>query len=140
MQALRYGRRAVPGLTLSPNIAQPLRSQSRTFTNVITANSSRPSSRTLLSSTSTSPFTPSTQSSVLLLRRPAVAGPISTSLFDQKIRSFSATACLGGKRRTYNPSRRVQKRRHGFLSRLRTRSGREILKRRRLKGRKNLSW
>jgi large subunit ribosomal protein L34 len=41
---------------------------------------------------------------------------------------------------TFSPSRRVQKRRHGYLARLRTRSGRAILKRRMLKGRKYLSW
>ncbi|EEH19162.1 ribosomal protein L34 [Paracoccidioides brasiliensis Pb03] len=55
-------------------------------------------------------------------------------------RPFSASAALGGKRDTYNPSRRVQKRRHGFLARLKTNSGRKILARRRAKGRKFLSW
>ncbi|GAT25620.1 hypothetical protein RIB2604_02001970 [Aspergillus luchuensis] len=55
-------------------------------------------------------------------------------------RSFSASASLGGKRDTYNPSRRVQKRRHGFLARLRSRGGRKILLRRRARGRKSLSW
>ncbi|PWY86142.1 hypothetical protein BO70DRAFT_360957 [Aspergillus heteromorphus CBS 117.55] len=66
---------------------------------------------------------------------------LTTSPFTaQQTRSFSASASLGGKRNTYNPSRRVQKRRHGFLSRLRTRGGRNILMRRRQKGRKNLSW
>ncbi|KAA8649082.1 hypothetical protein EYZ11_000685 [Aspergillus tanneri] len=55
-------------------------------------------------------------------------------------RSFSASASLGVKRDTYNPSRRVQKRRHGFLARLRSRGGRKILMRRRAKGRKNMSW
>ncbi|KAL4798922.1 ribosomal protein L34-domain-containing protein [Aspergillus venezuelensis] len=55
-------------------------------------------------------------------------------------RSFSASAAPGAPRKTYNPSRRVQKRRHGFLARLRTKNGREILKRRRAKGRKALSW
>lgn len=55
-------------------------------------------------------------------------------------RSFSATAFLSAKRRTYNPSRKVQKRRHGFLARLRTRGGRKVLANRRLKGRKALTW
>ncbi|PLB54481.1 hypothetical protein P170DRAFT_432123 [Aspergillus steynii IBT 23096] len=55
-------------------------------------------------------------------------------------RSFSASASLGAKRDTYNPSRRVQKRRHGFLARLRSRGGRKIIMRRRAKGRKNMSW
>ncbi|CAK7242976.1 MAG: hypothetical protein STHCBS139747_004482 [Sporothrix thermara] len=36
-------------------------------------------------------------------------------------------------------TRLVQKRRHGFLSRVRTKSGRKLLARRRLKGRKRLS-
>ena len=42
-------------------------------------------------------------------------------------------------RDTYNPSHRVRKRRHGFLSRLKTRTGRKLLKRRRVKGRSTLS-
>ncbi|KAE8373481.1 ribosomal protein L34-domain-containing protein [Aspergillus bertholletiae] len=58
----------------------------------------------------------------------------------QQSRSFSASASLAGKRATYNPSRRVQKRRHGFLARVRSRGGRLILLRRRAKGRKSLSW
>lgn len=44
-----------------------------------------------------------------------------------------------GPRDTYNPSQRVRKRRHGFLSRLRTKKGRKTLKRRQLKGRWALS-
>ncbi|EGP85754.1 uncharacterized protein MYCGRDRAFT_45465 [Zymoseptoria tritici IPO323] len=45
----------------------------------------------------------------------------------------------GAKRDTFNPSHVVRKRRHGFLSRLRTRTGRMTLKRRRAKGRSTLS-
>ncbi|KAL2057262.1 hypothetical protein ABVK25_002315 [Lepraria finkii] len=44
-----------------------------------------------------------------------------------------------GPRDTYNPSHRVRKRRHGFLSRVRTRKGKNILKRRKLKQRSILS-
>ncbi|KAH7072879.1 ribosomal protein L34-domain-containing protein [Paraphoma chrysanthemicola] len=44
-----------------------------------------------------------------------------------------------GPRDTYNPSHLVRKRRHGFLSRIRTKKGRKLLMRRLKKGRWNLS-
>ncbi|KAJ5502282.1 Ribosomal protein L34 [Penicillium fimorum] len=55
-------------------------------------------------------------------------------------RSFSASASLGVRRVTFRPSRRVQKRRHGYLARKKDRNGRKTLIRRTLKGRKELSW
>ncbi|KAJ5232353.1 Ribosomal protein L34 [Penicillium chermesinum] len=55
-------------------------------------------------------------------------------------RSFSASASLGVRRSTYVPSRRVQKRRSGFLARSKTTKGRQTLSYRRQKGRKYLSW
>jgi large subunit ribosomal protein L34 len=42
-------------------------------------------------------------------------------------------------KRTYQPKARRHKRVHGFLSRMKSTAGRNVLKRRRLKGRKKIA-
>jgi large subunit ribosomal protein L34 len=42
-------------------------------------------------------------------------------------------------KRTYQPHKRSEIKTHGFRKRMQTKSGRDVLKRRRLKGRKQIS-
>lgn len=110
--------------TISSATFQPARSLSF---------SASPIPRTLFAPTRTI-FSTTTTASV----RPSPTSLLQSTSGDA--RTFSTTAALGARRSTYNPSRLVQKRRHGFLNRLRSRGGRGVLSRRRTKGRKNLTW
>ncbi|CAI7600412.1 hypothetical protein PCG10_006571 [Penicillium crustosum] len=106
---------------------------SRSFSSLLSTPTRFQPSRTLGARLS-SPITTATASAF---------SPLS-SLLSQKTpsqsRSFSASASLGVRRVTFRPSRRVQKRRHGYLARKKDRNGRKTLIRRTLKGRKELSW
>ncbi|CAG8026685.1 unnamed protein product [Penicillium nalgiovense] len=108
---------------------------SRSFSSLLSTPTRFQPSRTLGSRLS-SPTTTTTATATAF-------SPLS-SLLSQKApsqtRSFSASASLGVRRVTFRPSRRVQKRRHGYLARKKDRNGRKTLIRRTLKGRKELSW
>ncbi|KAF7160581.1 hypothetical protein CNMCM5623_006202 [Aspergillus felis] len=118
-------------------VPSALRTAMRLPTRTLTTSLSTPL-RTFSSALRSQP-TPLTQSLPSFRTSLTSASSLSFGL-TQQTRSFSASASLAGKRTTYNPSRRVQKRRHGFLARLRSRGGRKVLLHRRAKGRKSLSW
>ncbi|KAI5805368.1 hypothetical protein DFH27DRAFT_609179 [Peziza echinospora] len=86
-----------------------------------------PPSLTPTTSLLTPPTTLSPSQTLDLLPRPTSHPGLTT----QQIRC--------GPRNTFDPSHFVRKRRVGFLARIRSRTGRQILKRRRLKGRRSLT-
>ncbi|KAF3403095.1 hypothetical protein DPV78_004356 [Talaromyces pinophilus] len=142
MQAFQFSKTAMP--RMASRITHTIRPQIRPTSRLLSS-TSRTYSSSLFSSISSissispkRPILPPTNTNTTTTTMATTTSAM-TALLNQ-IRSFSASASLAGKRATYRPSRLVQKRRHGFLARLRTRTGRKIIMRRRLKGRKDLSW
>ncbi|TQS31407.1 hypothetical protein Golomagni_08311 [Golovinomyces magnicellulatus] len=110
-------------------IARPLLRQSiRTFTSLAPH---RPSLTPLrITSPATATAAPSLSAEFDLVAKDAVSSH--PSLMTQQLRF--------GPRNTMNGhTRLVQKRRHGFLYRMRSRTGRMILRRRKLKGRRSVA-
>ncbi|RSL60594.1 hypothetical protein CEP54_006700 [Fusarium duplospermum] len=110
-----------------PVLTSPLAQSPRTFTTFVPLRPSlTPSTvrRTVLPSS----FTPTASADLV----PSTAISAHPAMGDMQIRC--------GPRNTMNGATRlVQKRRHGFLYRTRSRTGRKILWRRKLKGRKNIA-
>ncbi|KAJ3528359.1 hypothetical protein NM208_g10233 [Fusarium decemcellulare] len=114
-----------------PVLTKPLAQSPRTFTTLVPLRPSlTPSTGAIRRTVLPSSFTPSTAASADLV--PASAISAHPALGDMQIRC--------GPRNTMNGhTRLIQKRRHGFLYRTRSRTGRKILWRRKVKGRKNIA-
>jgi large subunit ribosomal protein L34 len=98
-----------------------------------------PSKSRPLSSLIVSPRRPCLPRPISMLETPCTS-PQAISLQMAPSPMCSAIQVRGGRRRaTLDPSHLVRKRRHGFLARNRSKSGRKVLLRRRLKHRKSLT-
>jgi large subunit ribosomal protein L34 len=84
-------------------------------------------------------FTPTTASNAETATTPADVVPRGAISAHPALGGASQMRC--GPRNTMNGATRlVQKRRHGWLVRMRSRTGRKILQRRKLKGRRKVAW
>ncbi|KAK6334823.1 hypothetical protein TWF718_010269 [Orbilia javanica] len=127
VSCLRYS--AAPSSSVSQSIVSA--SSRRTFTSLLRTPTTTITSRpTLCSPTSLLPSTISSST-------PLIPSTLSSSSSLLPLQGLIQTR--GHKRKTYNPSHIVRKRRFGFLARLRSKTGRNILKRRLAKGRKMLT-
>ncbi|CAG8979512.1 hypothetical protein HYALB_00004964 [Hymenoscyphus albidus] len=137
------GLSAFSGLSRATRIPQSLTTKGaaagaskRTFTNLT------PRRPTIFPSTQRS-FAPPTQSLPATATTTSHTGEIlDVAILPYKMSGHEAMRGMQVRcapRNTFNPSHFVRKRRHGFLARLRSRTGRMILKRRRVKKRSTLS-
>ncbi|KAF5674190.1 ribosomal protein mitochondrial [Fusarium heterosporum] len=114
-----------------PVLAKPLAQSPRTFTTLVPLRPSlTPLNGAIRRTALPSSFTPSTAASADIVPSSAISAH--PALGDMQIRC--------GPRNTMNGhTRLVQKRRHGFLCRKRSKTGRKILLRRKIKGRRHIA-
>ncbi|KAF5573354.1 ribosomal L34 mitochondrial [Fusarium pseudoanthophilum] len=114
-----------------PVLARPLAQSPRTFTTLVPLRPSlTPMNGAIRRTALPSSFTPSTAASADIVPSSAISAH--PALGDMQIRC--------GPRNTMNGhTRLVQKRRHGFLCRKRSKTGRKILLRRKIKGRRHIA-
>ncbi|KAF7552580.1 hypothetical protein G7Z17_g4222 [Cylindrodendrum hubeiense] len=114
-----------------PVLAKPLSQSPRTFTTLVPLRPSlTPLTAAIRRTALPTSFTPSAAGAADVVPSSAISAHP----------AFGAVQIRCGPRNTMNGhTRLVQKRRHGFLYRMRSRTGRKILMRRRIKGRKNIA-
>lgn len=146
MNALRCLRAVAPAAFKQPSIAQqyaltPQCTPQEPYTN-------QPRARNMSLLNARRPMLSSTPSTLAAPGAPSTAAATTTTTSSETLDimakisaspAFAGVQIRCGPRDTYNPSHIVRKRRHGFLSRLRTKKGRKLLMRRLVKGRTNLS-